>query len=62
MSAWSLVYRSDLVVVETATVRDYRDHWIVGDLTNGRQRKFTGESAWSDAARFAGDIDGGYHE
>ena len=62
MSAWSLVYASDLVRVEAATVRDFRDRWIVGDLTTGRQRKFSGESAWSDAARFAGDIDGGYHE
>ena len=62
MSAWSLVYASDLVRVEAATVRDFRDRWIVRDLTTGINAKYSGESAWSDAARLAGDIDGGYHE
>lgn len=62
MSAWGLVYSSDLVRVESATVRDYRDTWLVRDLTSGKQCKFSGESAWSDAARLAGDIDGGFHE
>jgi hypothetical protein len=62
VSAWSLVYESSLLRVEAATVRDYRDHYLVRDLTSGRLRRFSGESAWSAAAQLAGDIDGGYHE
>ena len=33
------------------------DFWLVKDLTSGKSKFFFGETAWSDAKRFAGDID-----
>ena len=57
MSNWEVRYESDLVKVEVASVRDFEDHWLVRDKTTTKQRKFTGESAWSDAERFASDVD-----
>ena len=56
MSNWEVRYESDLVKVEVASVRDYEDSWLVRDKTT-KQRKFTGESAWSDAERYASDVD-----
>ena len=57
MSNWEVRYESDLVKVEVASVRDYEDSWLVRDKTTTKQRKFTGESSWSDAERFASDVD-----
>ena len=33
------------------------DFWLVKDLTTNKSKFFFGETAWSDARRFAGDID-----
>jgi hypothetical protein len=35
------------------------DFWLVKDLETGKQKFFFGETAWSDARRFASDIDFG---
>ena len=57
MNKWEVRYESDLVKVEVQSVYDFDDHWIVKDKTTGRQRKFTGESAWTEAQRLSSDID-----
>ena len=54
---WEVRYESDLLKVEVQSVHDSDDYWIVHDKTTGKQRKFRGESAWSDAQRLASDID-----
>ena len=54
---WEVRYESDLLKVEVQSVYDSEDYWIVHDKTTCKQRKFRGESAWSDAQRLASDID-----
>ena len=54
---WEVRYESELVKVEVASVKGFEDHWLVRDKTTTKQRKFTGETAWSDAERFASDVD-----
>lgn len=55
---WEVVYDSDLVQVEVGTAEFPEDYWKVipaGD----KPKYFYGESAWSDAKRFASDLDFG---
>jgi hypothetical protein len=54
---WTIVYDSDLVVVETGTAVFSEDYWKV-TLEGQRPKYFYGESAWSDAQRMASDVDG----
>jgi len=50
---WKVIYRSERVRIETAGEM----YWKVVPATSSRGKVFRGESAWSDAARLAGDID-----
>lgn len=55
---WEVVYDSDLVQVQVGTaVFDY-DYWKVIPVGD-KPKYFYGELAWSDAKRFASDIDFG---
>jgi hypothetical protein len=54
---WTIVYDSDLVVVENGTAVFSEDYWKV-TLEGQRPKYFYGESAWSDAQRMASDVDG----
>lgn len=57
ISSREVRYESDLVKIEVTSVKDFDDSWLVRDKTTNKQRRFTGESAWSNAQRFASDID-----
>lgn len=55
---WDCLYVSELVSVFVGTAVFDEDYWKVVP-TNGKPKYFYGESAWSDARRFASDIDFG---
>lgn len=57
MTNWVLHYESDLVQIMEG-VGD-NPHFRVKNKTTGEQTYFRGETDWSDAQRFASDIDFG---
>lgn len=57
VKSWRVVYDSELVRVKTGTAQFYEDYWQVWDKNTGKKRNYYGETAWSDAAREASDID-----
>ena len=59
VKSWRVVYDSELVRVKTGTAQFYEDYWQVWDKNTGKKRNYYGETAWSDAARTAGDLDMG---
>jgi hypothetical protein len=56
---WRVVYDSEYVTVQAGTSHFSDDYWMVKDNKANKKRYFYGESAWSDAAREAGDLDMG---
>jgi hypothetical protein len=54
---WHTVYDSDEVLVKKGTVHFDDDYWMVLDRNTNKKRYLYGESAWSDAARLAADLD-----
>jgi hypothetical protein len=53
---WELAYESEMVRIESGTAVFDEDYWKV--VPAGKKATyFYGESAWSDAQRFASDID-----
>lgn len=56
---WRVVYDSEYVTVQAGTSQFADDYWMVKNNTTNKKRYFYGESAWSDAAREAGDLDMG---
>jgi len=57
VAQWFTVYDSDYVLVQKGTVHFEDDYWMVQDRSSNKKRYLYGESAWSDAARLASDID-----
>ena len=53
---WDLIEQSDVVQIAAGTaVYDY-DYWKVTPI-KGRPKYFYGETAWSDAHRYANDLE-----
>ena len=59
VKTWDLVYRSDLVELFVGTAVFDEDYWKVVPLAGGVTKYFYGETAWSDARRYASDFDFG---
>jgi hypothetical protein len=53
---WEVAYESELVTIESGTAVFDEDYWKVSPAGK-KVTYFYGESAWSDAQRFASDID-----
>lgn len=56
---WEVVYDSPEVNVLVGSAEFYQDYWAVFDKKSKKRKYFYGESAWSDARRFAADLDFG---
>lgn len=54
---WRLIYSSAEVEVRVGTAVFPQDYWLVLDKKTNKKKYFYGETAWSDARRFAGDLD-----
>lgn len=56
---WLLVYQSAEVEVRVGSAVFEQDYWQVLDKKSKKRKYFYGEYAWSDARRFASDLDFG---